>query len=99
MGDATVFIPALQRAREAGLKTTLHVAEVPNVTESMALLEFHPDRVGHGTCLYPEQGGSDDLVSSLQSKKIPLGNCRILTRWMGAYKVNMRLLCRGLSHI
>lgn len=72
-GDATAFIPALKRACDAGLKTTLHVAEVPNISESRAMLEFNPDRIGHGTCLHPEQGGSDDLVASLQSKKIPLG--------------------------
>jgi adenosine deaminase len=39
------------------------------------MLEFNPDRIGHGTCLHPEQGGSDDLVASLQSKKIPLEVC------------------------
>ncbi|XP_062517433.1 adenosine deaminase-like protein [Corticium candelabrum] len=74
-GDATTFLPALRKAREAGLKVTLHVAEVPNVAETLSLLEFGPDRVGHGTCLHPAQGGSDELVKCFESKKIPLEVC------------------------
>ncbi|KAK0721634.1 adenosine deaminase [Lasiosphaeria miniovina] len=50
MGDVAAFGEAFARAREAGLKVTLHFAEISESAtrrELQALLGFRPDRLGH----------------------------------------------------
>jgi hypothetical protein len=49
------------------------VAEVPNIDETKLLLEFSPDRIGHGTCIYADRGGDQELVDTMLQAKIPLG--------------------------
>lgn len=44
----------------------------------MEVLQILPDRIGHGTCLQAETGGSDDLVKFVRDSKIPLGGVFIL---------------------
>jgi len=46
-GDLPPFLPILQGAREAGLKIAIHCGETMNVREAEAVLDFHPDRLGH----------------------------------------------------
>ena len=49
-GDVSTFRPAFQKARTAGLKITLHFAEIPaSSTEAdlRTLLSYAPDRLGH----------------------------------------------------
>jgi len=49
-GDVSIFQPAFKRAKEAGLKITLHFAEAPQSStdsELWTLLGFLPDRIGH----------------------------------------------------
>jgi len=49
-GDVSVFEDAFQKAKAAGLKVTLHFAEVPTSSseqELQKLLSFGPDRLGH----------------------------------------------------
>ncbi|CAB4008894.1 adenosine deaminase isoform X1 [Paramuricea clavata] len=75
VGNAAEFIPCLSRARSAGLKLAFHVAEVPNIVETKTLLEFSPDRIGHGTCIYPDKGGDQELVDVMLQAKIPLELC------------------------
>ena len=56
-GDVATFSPAFLRAKEAGLKVTLHFAEIPASSSSeelKTLLSFHPDRLGHVICV-PEE--------------------------------------------
>ncbi|XP_065827088.1 adenosine deaminase-like protein isoform X3 [Oscarella lobularis] len=87
-GDGRLFLPCLQRARESGLKISLHIAEVPNVEESLALLKFNPDRLGHGTCLFPERGGTQELVDYMFNKRIPLEVCltsNVKCKTVGSY--------------
>ncbi|XP_008410173.1 N6-Methyl-AMP deaminase [Poecilia reticulata] len=80
-GDPTVghgrcLLPALQRARNCGLKLSLHMSEVPSqLEESELLLNLPPDRIGHGTCLHPEMGGSQSLVDRAVKGRIPLEIC------------------------
>ncbi|XP_015758670.1 PREDICTED: adenosine deaminase-like protein isoform X1 [Acropora digitifera] len=69
------FVPALKLAQENGLKLALHIAEVPDVEDSRILLDLIPDRIGHGTCLHPENGGSRDLVSIVEKYEIPIELC------------------------
>ena len=37
------------------------------------LLKLRPDRIGHGTCIYPDRGGDKELVDTMLEAKIPLG--------------------------
>ncbi|XP_026990933.1 adenosine deaminase-like protein [Tachysurus fulvidraco] len=80
-GDPTVghgkdFLPALQRAKNCGLKLALHMSEVPSQkAESELLLDLPPDRIGHGTFLHPEAGGTDILVDKVCKLNIPLELC------------------------
>ncbi|XP_045215947.2 adenosine deaminase-like protein [Mercenaria mercenaria] len=76
VGNADVFIPAFKEAQKHGLKLALHLAEVPAPEETMTLLqEIIPDRIGHGTCLQPDAGGTRDIVQFVESHKIPLELC------------------------
>lgn len=76
VGDATPLIPLLDRARkDHNLKLSPHLAEVPFVAETKSYLEFGPDRIGHGTCIHPEMGGSDELLNMLLTSKIPIEVC------------------------
>uniref|UniRef100_A0A669E5B4 N6-Methyl-AMP deaminase n=1 Tax=Oreochromis niloticus TaxID=8128 RepID=A0A669E5B4_ORENI len=43
--------------------------------ESDLLLSLPPDRIGHGTFLHPEVGGSQSLVDKVVQKKIPIELC------------------------
>ncbi|XP_029952042.1 adenosine deaminase-like protein [Salarias fasciatus] len=80
-GDPTVghgkdLLPALQRAKNSGLKLSLHLSEVPSqLEETDLLLNLPPDRIGHGTFLHPAVGGSQSLVDKVVKHNIPLELC------------------------
>ncbi|KAF5297888.1 hypothetical protein FQA39_LY11873 [Lamprigera yunnana] len=63
------------KAREAGLKITLHCAEVVNNEEVYQMLKFKPDRIGHGTFINPRYGGCNKNWQLYCSNKIPLECC------------------------
>lgn len=49
-GDMKLFAPAFRRAKEAGLKVTIHFGEAAATSsdeELRTLLSFEPDRIGH----------------------------------------------------
>ncbi|XP_070541995.1 N6-Methyl-AMP deaminase-like isoform X2 [Ptychodera flava] len=73
--DATKLIPALLKARDAGLKVAVHLAEVPKMPDDEALIRLQPDRAGHLTFLHPDVGGNQHLVSLVQEYQIPLELC------------------------
>lgn len=57
-GSFKSFLPALRRAREAGIKITLHMAEVDGELgrrDTDDMLAFAPERVGHAIFLSEQQ--------------------------------------------
>lgn len=61
------------KAKENGLKITLHCGEIVNHEETFRMLEFRPDRLGHATCIHPNSKGSLDLWQCYLKEKIPIG--------------------------
>ena len=54
-GSFSTFLPALEAARAAGLSVTIHCGEVRgNDEEVTAMINFHPDRLGHTLTLTRE---------------------------------------------
>lgn len=48
--------------------------QVPSqLEETELLLNLPPDRIGHGTFLHPEVGGSKGFVDKVVNNNIPLG--------------------------
>lgn len=71
-GDVSVFPPAFVKAREAGLKITLHFAEIPassSKEELETLLSFQPDRLGHVICV-PEE-----VKREIQQRRVGVELC------------------------
>ncbi len=78
VGDAREYMPLLLEARDkSGLYLSIHLAEVPNHEETKAVLEMllPTDRVGHGTCIHPDCGGTQELWELLLERKIPVEAC------------------------
>lgn len=104
VGHGRDLLPALQKAKNCGLKLSLHLSEVGSIKtlliqaipndvwisfslvltnamfqvpsqadESELLLNIPPDRIGHGTYLHPEVGGSQSLVDTVRKHNTPLG--------------------------
>ncbi|XP_022104694.1 adenosine deaminase-like protein [Acanthaster planci] len=73
--DARQYIPLLLDARESGLKLALHIAEIPNTAESLSLVHVPPDRIGHGTFLQSDDGGSEEIVEAVSKHRTPLELC------------------------
>ena len=62
-GDIYIFKDAFQKARELGLKVTLHFAEVPQSSSDLeleTLLSYSPDRLGH-VC-HPSENVKREIV-------------------------------------
>lgn len=71
-GDVSIFQDAFLKARLAGLKVTLHFAEVPassTETELRTLLSYEPDRLGHIIHVPPE------IVDEIARRKLGLEIC------------------------
>lgn len=69
----TWFKHVVAEARVNKLKITIHCAEVPNIKETEEIIDFVPDRIGHGTCIVSEFGGSDEMFQKFLESKIPVG--------------------------
>lgn len=39
----------------------------------MLLREAPPDRVGHGTYMHPDVGGTDEIIQEVLTKRVPIG--------------------------
>eukprot|EP00092_Neocalanus_flemingeri_P021537 GFUD01023359.1.p1 GENE.GFUD01023359.1~~GFUD01023359.1.p1 ORF type:complete len:352 (+),score=103.59 GFUD01023359.1:57-1112(+) len=75
MGDLLSVMGRLEAIRSEGIKLAIHLAEVFNPEEIGAFLQFKPDRIGHGTCIHPSLGGSQELWEQLQQVKCPVEVC------------------------
>lgn len=54
------------------------LSQVPSqLEESELLLNLPPDRIGHGTFLHPDVGGSQSLVDKVVKNNIPLGKAEV----------------------
>jgi adenosine deaminase len=67
--DFKMYLESFERARELGLKTTVHFAEVFNEEDAQAILDFGPDRLGHACCL------NESLLKQIVEKRIPIEIC------------------------
>lgn len=45
--------------------------------ETSVMLDLPPDRIGHGTCIHPDYGGTQILLGKTRAANIPLGESRI----------------------
>lgn len=69
-----VILSVLDKAYSIYLcQITLHCGEVCNPEEILEMIKFKPGRIGHGTCIHPKLGGTDDTWSALCTSKIPVG--------------------------
>ena len=71
-GDVSIFAPAFRRAKDAGLKITLHFAEASQsstASELWTLLSFQPDRIGHVIHV------PDDIKQEITKRKLGVELC------------------------
>ncbi|KAI8911991.1 hypothetical protein DFJ77DRAFT_512012 [Powellomyces hirtus] len=77
---------AIVRAKAAGLKVTLHLAEIQNRDEeNRSMLSVFPDRLGHATYM------SDDVRDKVYKDGIPIEMCmtsNVLSRTVESYEVH-----------
>ncbi|KAL3289106.1 hypothetical protein HHI36_003547 [Cryptolaemus montrouzieri] len=64
-----------QEARDHGLFTTIHCAEIVNNDEVKDILHFEPDRIGHAPFVHPRYGGCAENWTTLQKNKVPTEFC------------------------
>ena len=75
VNDITVLLPKLMELRKTDVKIAVHLAEVLNETETLEMLRFKPDRIGHGTFIHPETGGNESLLDELVASCSPVEVC------------------------
>jgi adenosine deaminase len=51
------FLPCFSRARNHNLKVTSHIAEIFNASDTDTIIDFVPERLGHGVRMEDEQIG------------------------------------------
>ncbi|XP_077299017.1 adenosine deaminase-like protein [Arctopsyche grandis] len=69
------FTKILDTSRCAGLKVTVHAAEIPNEKETLEILEWKPDRLGHVTYNSERNAGSKHLWNAILKSQIPIELC------------------------
>ena len=45
--------------------------------ETDVMLDLPPDRIGHGTCIHPDYGGTVKLLEKTRKANIPLGQYHV----------------------
>ncbi|XP_044744810.1 adenosine deaminase-like protein [Coccinella septempunctata] len=64
-----------EKARKAGLSTTIHCGEIENSEEIKEVLAFKPDRLGHACYIHPNYNGCEKNWYQLKELKIPTEIC------------------------
>ena len=88
LSNLTEVLDKINDLRREGIKFAIHLAEVPNHEETKAVLATNPDRIGemiamtlqssmiccegHGTCIHPSLGGSEELWQQLIRVRCPV---------------------------
>ncbi|KAF8794211.1 adenosine deaminase-like protein [Argiope bruennichi] len=101
-GDINYFLPYLEYAKKIGLKLAIHISEVPgNFEEVERLLKLEPNRLGHGTYLHPQKGGSTKNFELLKQLKIPLEFCltsNVISKTVSSYEDHHLTLFREMNY-
>lgn len=87
--DITKLIPKLLELRQRGVKVAIHLAEILNEKETLAILGYRPDRIGHGTFIHPNTGGTQAQLDALIKAKTPVEVCltsNVLCKTSPSYK-------------
>ena len=87
--DITKIIPRLMEMRQRDVKVTIHLAEILNENETLAILGYRPDRIGHGTFIHPSTGGTQAQLDALVKSKTPVEVCltsNVLCKTSPTYK-------------
>lgn len=67
--------------------------QVANEVETMDILKFKPDRLGHGTCIHPSSNGTEELYQTLLDSRIPVGKLYFLhERYSFIHKVLIKAI-------
>ena len=69
VGKFRDFIEVFEKARELGIKTTVHTAEIEDDEDTLDILNFKPDRLGH--CVFL----TEDLERVVIEQKMPMEVC------------------------
>ena len=76
VGDMSALVPVLCSAKKRGLKLAVHIAEVPHRNDEIELLlSAEPDRLGHGTFIHHDVGGSPEIEERVSSSQLPIEVC------------------------
>ncbi|XP_068237629.1 adenosine deaminase-like protein isoform X2 [Palaemon carinicauda] len=75
-GNLCEYLPVLQEAKESGFKLAVHLAEIPNDSETLAILKSKlVDRIGHGSYIHPGSNGSHEMLQIVKQQSIPIEIC------------------------
>ena len=64
LGDLEIWRPALEEARAAGFRLTIHCCEVPNYEEAQRMVAMRPDRLGHCVLMHHDEEAWRCLLES-----------------------------------
>lgn len=68
-GSFSQFLGPFELARKKKIKTTIHFAEMEDEKDSLEILKFKPDRLGHACCMEP------NVQEEFFKSKIPIEIC------------------------
>eukprot|EP01025_Chloroclados_australasicus_P036523 TRINITY_DN3724_c2_g1_i1.p1 TRINITY_DN3724_c2_g1~~TRINITY_DN3724_c2_g1_i1.p1 ORF type:complete len:345 (-),score=29.42 TRINITY_DN3724_c2_g1_i1:819-1853(-) len=95
MGNWETWLPALQLAKNYGLRITLHAGEVWNKDETMKILRFCPDRIAHMVCT------DEEIDELLLEKAIPVELClssNVISNSVASYSSHHLLQLKEKGH-
>jgi len=75
VNSITELLPKLGELREQGVKCSIHSAEILNESETIDVLRYKPDRIGHCTFIHPETGGTQHQLDELLRTQTPVECC------------------------